>query len=195
MNNKDKKVIGYDKDTGFPIYDNSKVVEQPVNEKTTTMKKIVGYDANTGFPIYEDVVVVNNSQNNRPVEWSLRTIISVFITVIPWILMTIYFVVCPQPDEMKNNSSGVSFVFLYILVIGVFIFISLLCSLLIVFNRHIDKKNARENTKSPLGVVINVLAVIVLAFVLTFAFKRFYDRYQHFVDENQVSTEPIYIGD
>ena len=38
MDNKDKKIIGYDANTGFPIYDNTELVNNPNIGKTITVK-------------------------------------------------------------------------------------------------------------------------------------------------------------
>ena len=39
MSNQDRKIVGYDPNTGVPIYEE---------------KKIISYDPNTGVPIYEN---------------------------------------------------------------------------------------------------------------------------------------------
>ena len=46
----ENKVVGYDPNTGFPIYEGT---EQASTIPVSTEPKITGYDPNTGFPIYE----------------------------------------------------------------------------------------------------------------------------------------------
>ena len=78
MDNKEKKIIGYDPNTGFPIYEEveeRKILRfntetgEPIYEENEVEKKIIGYNPNTGEPIYEKPsnIVGYNPNTGEPI--------------------------------------------------------------------------------------------------------------------------------
>ena len=124
MNNEEKKIIGYDGQTGNPIYENVPVqiqnnngiesLETPVdNEMVNENKKIIGYDGQTGNPIYENSVVQTQSVPSTPPKKKNNAIIIIiialviFIIIIPILIVFFVFGLIGNIDSNTINNSNI----------------------------------------------------------------------------------------
>ena len=124
-----RRIIGYDPNTGFPIYEE---------------RKIIGYDPNTGVPIYEN----NNNNvtyNNIKVKMSAATIVTLILMILSFTLIYVFsFMIeqrCVAEGLYESDRQGYGWL-LILFLWPLAIFYQIYYIVLFIMNKTKDKQNA-----------------------------------------------------